>query len=138
VELRWPSAWVWLARGECLLATRKPEANANRCFLKAIELAPEDGHTRMRIGMAYSRHRLPAKAREHLMAALRFAPKNPLLLYQLGGALEALGDFQIAAGYYERALAARPGYADAGEALKNLMRAGALTRLWRKMRHRQA
>ena len=54
VGLRSPAAWVWLARGEGLLGAHSPEANASRCFLKAIELAPEDWRLEMRIGMAYN------------------------------------------------------------------------------------
>jgi tetratricopeptide (TPR) repeat protein len=138
VEMRWPSAWVWLARGESLLVTRQPETNAHRCFLKAIEYAPDDWHIQMRIGMAYNRHRLPAKARSHLMTALRGAPNNPLLLYQLGWMLEGLGESTAAAGYYERALAVRPNFTEASDALKQARCFNPLFRLWRRMKHRTA
>ena len=135
VEMRWPSAWVWLARGESLLATRQPETNAYRCFLKAIELAPGDWHTTLRIGIAYNRHHLPAKARPHLLAALRTAKDNPLLLYQLGLTHEGLGDYPGAAGYYERALVARPRFPEARDAVYRLNHISPLSRLWRQLRH---
>lgn len=136
VELRSPSAWVWLARGEALLAAREPEANARRCFLKAMELAPRDWHLELRIGMAYNQASLPAAARPPLLAAVRVAGDNPLVLYHLARASEKTGDWRAAIGFYERALAHRPDFPEARAALEQARSPGLLTRVRRWLRSR--
>src|SRR5207247_5744554 len=94
VEMRSPSAWVWLARGEALLVARQPEMNARRCFLKAMELSPKDWHLELRIGMAYNRAGLSTQARGPLLSAVRIAGDHPLVLYHLGLASEKPGDWR--------------------------------------------
>jgi tetratricopeptide (TPR) repeat protein len=135
VEQRSPSPWVWLARGEALLAARQPEVNARRCFLKALELAPKDWHLELRIGMAYNQAGMPAAARGPLLSAAHTAAggDNPLVLYHLGRASEGIGDWR-AAGFYERALAARPDFPEARAALEQLRSPGLLARLQRVFR----
>ena len=132
VAMRSPSALVWLARGEALLAARQPEENAHRCFLKAREQAPDDWRLEVRIGMAYNRARCWARARSPLLSAQRHAPDNPLALYHLGLAQEHLGEERVGAGLYERAVAVRPGFAEAAQALERVRRANFFTRLWRR------
>jgi tetratricopeptide (TPR) repeat protein len=134
VEMRSPSAWVWLARGECLLVSRQPEANARRCFFKAMELAPRDWHLELRVGMAYNDARLHTQALRPLLAAVRVAEDNPLALLQLGRAQEGAGNLSAAVGYYQRALAVRSDYPEARDALCRVQGAGPLSRLWRRFR----
>ena len=134
VELRAPSAWVWQARGESLLLTGREVVNAQRCFMKAQELNPQDWHLEMRIGMAYNAVRKYAPARAHLLTAARNAQSNPLLLYQLGLMHEGLGEFSLARGCYQRAQAARRGYTDAERAAERLSGTGMCARLWRGLR----
>ena len=117
VQMKSPSAWVWIARGQGLLAIGQPAANATRCFMKAYEAAPEEWRVAMRIGMAYNRCRMFAQSRPLLLSAVRQAPGNPLLLYHLGVAHEGLGDRRAAVGYYERAVAARRDYPEASAGL---------------------
>jgi len=91
VQLRAPSTWVWLARGESLLVMRQSLENARRCFLKATELAPQDWHLQLRIGMAYNRAHMFSRAREPLLTAVQGSGDNPLALFHLGVAVEGLG-----------------------------------------------
>jgi tetratricopeptide (TPR) repeat protein len=141
IEQRSPSAWVWLARGEALLAAGQPEVNARRCFLKARELAPEDGRVALRTGMAYAEARRFAEAREPLLRARQGMGSNPLLLYTLGRMYEGAGEWEQAAGCYERAAAARAEFTEALDALHRV-RSGnpagrAWGRLWDRMRRRR-
>jgi tetratricopeptide (TPR) repeat protein len=136
VELRSPSAWVWLARGETLLAAGQPEVNARRCFLKAMELSPRDWHLELRIGMAYNSAGIAAQARGPLLSAVRVAGDNPLVLYHLGLASEKTGDWHAAAGFYERAVAARPDFPEGQEALRQARGAGPLARLRQRLKGR--
>jgi tetratricopeptide (TPR) repeat protein len=54
IQRRSPSVWVWLARGQSLLLGGQQPANAQRCFLKAQELAPGDWHCELQVAMAYN------------------------------------------------------------------------------------
>ncbi|BDI31700.1 hypothetical protein CCAX7_37510 [Capsulimonas corticalis] len=137
VELRAPSAWVWQARGESLLLTGQDVVNAQRCFLKAQELSPQDWHLEMRIGMSYNAVRKFAPARPHLLTAARGAPSNPLALYQLGLMHEGLGEFSLAQGCFQRAQAARRGYVEAERAAERVSGNNVFAHLWRGLRLRK-
>ncbi|MGO8673997.1 MAG: tetratricopeptide repeat protein [Capsulimonadaceae bacterium] len=135
IEMKSPSAWVWLARGECLLLA-KADDNAARCFVKAVELAGDDWHTELRVGIAYNASRRHARARGPLMAAARRAPANPLVAYELGVMHEGLGELPAAAGCFERALTLRRNYPAARRALDRVKVGGAgwlLQRLLQKV-----
>lgn len=137
VEMRATSAFVWAARGESLLLAPNSAENAHRCFLKAVEIAPEDWSLMLRIGIAYNRARFYAKAKDILQSAARHAERNPLVLYQLGRSHEGLGQHAAATGYYQRALAARQDFAEARTALRRIQISGPfgfLRRIWRMER----
>ena len=145
VGLRSPSAWVWLARGEGLLGAHLSEANAARCFLKAVELAPDDWRLEMRVGIAYNSAHHYTWARAPLLSALRRFEKGRrpggiesggdcLLLYHLGVAHEGMGEMALASGYYGRASAARRHFVEAEQALSRVQATGVFSKLWRQMR----
>ena len=133
VELKSPSAWVWLTRGEALLAARQPAANARRCFLKARELAPDDWRVALQIGMIYNGAGFAAEARAPLLAASRHAGDNPVLLYHLGRMYEATGERGLADGCYQRARAARPELGQGPEWAPAAPSANPLRRLWGRL-----
>lgn len=145
VAMRSPSAWVWLARGEGLLGAHISEANAPRCFLKAVELSPQDWRMEMRVGMAYNgAHRYTSARAPLLSAQHRFekdrrpgaagSGENCLLLYHLGVAHEGLGELSLASGYYGRAAGARRDFVEAQQALSRVQATGVFSKLWRQMR----
>ena len=145
VAMRSPSAWVWLARGEGLLGAHLSEANAPRCFLKAVELSPQDWRMEMRVGMAYNGAHRYTSARAPLLSAQHRFEKNRrpgtadsgdncLLLYHLGVAHEGLGELALASGYYGRAASARRDFAEAQQALSRVQATGVFSKLWRQMR----
>ena len=133
--MRSPSAWVWLARGEGLLAARQNEENAHRCFFKAQELQPRDPHLLLRIGIAYNRVRSFARARTPLLQSVHTDPTNPLALFQSGLMYDGLGEREAAIGMFERAIATAPDYGDALVALERVRRAGVLSRLWHRLKN---
>lgn len=134
VGMRSPSPFVWLARGEGLLLSRHAEENAHRCFAKALELAPKDAHLELRIGIAYNRARLYARARASLQAAVHGDDRNPLALYELARTLEGLGERDAADGLYARALAVRPDYEAAANARDRIRNGGLVARLGAQFR----
>jgi tetratricopeptide (TPR) repeat protein len=133
IEQRSPSAWVWLARGAALLAAGQPEVNARRCFLKARELAPEDGRVALRTGMAYVEARRFAEAREPLLRARQRMDSNPLLLYTLGRTYEGAGEWKLAEGCYERAVTSRAEFTEAVEALHRVRSGNPIGRVWGRL-----
>jgi tetratricopeptide (TPR) repeat protein len=133
VELQNASPWVWLARGECLLAAAQPEPNVRACFSKAMALASGDPYLELRIGMAYSRARKYFLARPPLLSALRRIGENPLAFYHLGRVSEGLGERREAAGWYERALTARPDFREAQEGLRRTRHVRPLAGLLRRL-----
>lgn len=137
VEMRATSAFVWAARGESLLLAPNSAENAHRCFLKALEIAPEDWSLMLRIAIAYNRAKLYGKARDLLQAASRFADRNPLVLFHLGASYEGLGQYAVATGYYQRALDSRGDFNEAKTALRRAQLSGPfgfLKRVWRMER----
>jgi tetratricopeptide (TPR) repeat protein len=134
VEMKSPSAWVWLARGQALLHTKAASINARRCFLKAMEASPRDWRVELRTGSAYNEAGLYGEARPFLLSAVSAVPENPLVLTEAGRAHEGLGQMSLAAGYYRRALAVRRDFVPAGQGLARVEGAGRLTGFWRRLR----
>jgi Flp pilus assembly protein TadD len=121
-------AFVWLARGECLLVHKTAEVNAARCFLKAIELSGDDWRMHLRVGIACHVAGLPAKARGSLMRAVHCSPENTLALYQLGLVHKALGEHEAAMGCFSRAHSL--GCKDAERALEAVRAKSPVSRFW--------
>lgn len=138
LQMRSPSAWVWLARGRCYLLRPEMQDGAHRCFLKACETEPDGWQIELQIGMAYNTARMFARARTALMNALRkpVGDENPLILYHTGLALEGLGELAAAAGYFERALSVKTNYIQARDALQRVQGVNPVARLWRGLRQR--
>lgn len=136
VEMRSPSAWVWLARGEALLHTKEGAANAARCFLKAVELSSESAsewRSELRAGMAFNHARRFAEARRWLQSAVRRAPNNPLVLLHNGLMHEGLGEIELAIGFFERAIVARRNFSEAQDALQRARSLNPVAKWWRKI-----
>lgn len=121
------TAYVWAARGEVLIPINA--RNAEACFSKAIELAPDDWTIRACIGRAYAMRNCHHQAIEHLRKALRIDQSLFTCWCWLGRCYEALGDFQEAQRSYGRALASKPGYKRAKDSLKRLENKGFLSKL---------
>ena len=122
-----PAPYVWLVRGECLLA--QDNRSARFCFMKALEGAPCDWQSRAYIGMAYLRYGYALDASRYLTEAASIQPDNRLVWLRLAETREALGRFADAVEACTRSLQVSPGYRPAKEALARLQRVGLVRRL---------
>lgn len=122
VQERNPTAWAWLHRAEGLLILNEPSDNASRCLLKAQEMHPSEAGVWLQSGLIWMQTGHAARARHPFMEALRLDPANPFVMLQCGLNQELLGQKEAAAGYFERALALRPGYRLAEDALQRVRR----------------
>jgi len=128
VAMKSAGVWVWLARGECLLLHKTAEANAVRCFMKALEMSGDDWRIELRVGIAYYRAGLPARARGPLLSAVRKCADNRLALHNLGLTYQALGETESATGCFSRAHSL--GCKDSARALEAIRSRGPVTRLF--------
>ena len=128
VAMKSAGVWVWLARGECLLLHKTAEANAGRCFMKALELSAGDWRTELQIGIVYDNAGLAARARSPLLSVVRKSPDNRLALYHLGLVYQTLGESESAAGCFSRAHAL--GCRASARALDAIRSRGPVTRLF--------
>ncbi|GAB4236069.1 MAG: hypothetical protein Kow00109_09490 [Acidobacteriota bacterium] len=77
-------------------------------FAKALELAPEQRGTRALLGTELLRAGRPTEAVEHLEAARREDPNNPLIAENLAEAYQRVGRLPEAVAEYQRVARARP------------------------------
>jgi tetratricopeptide (TPR) repeat protein len=91
-----------------LEASRGDPEQSKRTLLRARAAGISDPLIETEIGMLEAAHKNVAAARIAFEKALQLNPAQPEALEAMGQLSYAAGDFTAAAGYYERALAARP------------------------------
>jgi tetratricopeptide (TPR) repeat protein len=134
IEERGDTPYVWLARGDVLLA--REETRAAYCFEKALLLAPGDWFTAWlaaRIRYYYKQFVLALKL---LQQALEWNPAHFLLWLQLGQCQQALGLIGPAGNSFNQAKQLNPKCHEAGLALTRLSDTGLGARLrgwWRRL-----
>jgi tetratricopeptide (TPR) repeat protein len=134
IEERGDTPYVWLARGDVLLA--RSEHRADYCFEKALLLAPRDWFTcwlAARIRFYYKQFVLALKL---LQQAVELNPGNFLLWLEQGHCQQALGLVSPAENSFTQARHLNPQCQEAGNALHRIGRVGMLGRLrgkWREM-----
>lgn len=127
IEERGDTPYVWLARGDVLLARK--ERRADYCFDKAIALAPRDWFTAWlgaRVRFFYEQFALALKL---VQQALEWEPCRAVLWLQLGLCQQRLGMVGAARTSLGRALEVRPHWTLAEAALVETDQAGPLARL---------
>jgi tetratricopeptide (TPR) repeat protein len=127
IEERGDTPYIWLARGDVLLA--REERRADYCFEKALLLAPRDWFTAWlaaRVRFFYQQFALALKL---VQSALEWDPCQGVLWLQLGLCQQQLGLVGAARNSLGRALEIHPRWSPAENALLELDRAGPLTRL---------
>jgi tetratricopeptide (TPR) repeat protein len=134
IEERGDTPYVWLARGDVLLA--REEHRADYCFEKALLLAPRDWFVAWlgaRIRFYYKQFALALKL---LQQAVEWNAGHFLLWLQLGEAQHALGMVAPAHQSFTQAQQLNPQCRDASLALARLSETGLLGRargLWRRL-----
>lgn len=102
LSLKQDSWYLWVVRGTLLLAERS--RTAEYCFIKALELEPQDPIVPLRIGMAYLGARDYHRGLPHLRKAAQGDPTNPLALWKYGLCLTGMGWPHQAVEHFQAAL----------------------------------
>jgi tetratricopeptide (TPR) repeat protein len=127
IEERGDTPYVWLARGDVLLARR--EQRAGYCFDKAMLLAPTDWFVALlaaRIRYYYEQFVL---AMNLLQKALEWNAGHFILWLELGRCQQALGLLNPAQASFSHARQLNPNCQEAGSALYRLSRTGPIARM---------
>jgi tetratricopeptide (TPR) repeat protein len=134
IQERGDAPYVWLARGDVLLA--REEARADYCFDKALLLAPRDWfNTWLASRIRYYYHQF-ALALKLVQQAVELNATHFLLWLELGRCQQALGLLGLARTSYGQALQLNSESRAAKEALANLSASGfgqRLRGLWRRL-----
>ncbi len=136
IEERGDTPYIWLARGDVLLARK--ETRADYCFEKALTLAHKDWFVTWlaaRIRFYYEQFALALKLAQQ---AVELNAAHFLLWLELGRCQHALGLVALARGSYAQADQLDPHNADVSKAIRELADVGPWQRLcgwWRNTFH---
>lgn len=128
IAQRGTTPFVWLARGEALMAAR--QANDEFCLDKAAAESKQDWFMQLRIARVYYSHRQFSRAMTWIQRATQQEPGAPYVLHVLGDCRLALGFASSARSSYRQALAADPDFLLSRAALDGLDQGGFLGWLW--------
>ena len=137
IEERGDSPYVWLARGDVLLARKEPRADY--CFDKALMLAPGNWFIAWLAARIRSFYRQFVLALNLLQQATAANAANPVLWLELGRCQEALGFLGPAEMSFNQAIQLNPRCREADQALTRLQSRGLGDRLlgcWRRLKNR--
>ncbi len=132
IEERGDTPYVWLARGDVLLA--RSEHRADYCFEKALLLAAHDWFTLLlaaRIRIFYQQFVLALKL---ISQAVSLNPGHFLVWLEQGYCQQALGMVGAAENSFTQAQQLNPNSRAAGEALHRVSQTGIFARLGGKLR----
>lgn len=122
------SIYVWLSRGEVLLATRGSKGQF--CLEKAKSIAgTNDWFTTLLVSRIYYFYRQYARAMEEARAAMERKPSNPFVWLVLGNCQERLHLYTKAKESYRQALQLDRDYAAAKVALDHVEGLGFIKRI---------
>jgi Flp pilus assembly protein TadD len=132
IEERGDTPYVWIARGDVLLARK--ESRADYCFEKAQMLAPHDWFITWlaaRVRIFYEQFVLALKL---LQKAVELNPAHFLLWLEQGHCLQALGMVDAAEHSFNQAQQLNRHCLEAQEALMRISQSGPLARLFGRLR----
>lgn len=127
-EERGDTPYIWLARGDVLLARAEPRADF--CFQKALALAPANWFFHWLAARIHFYYHKFALALKHAQQALALDASQAMVWVQVGLAQEALGMITPARTSIEQALQLNPRCQAAEHALAELAESG----LWPQLR----
>ncbi|HUT36875.1 MAG TPA: tetratricopeptide repeat protein [Planctomycetota bacterium] len=122
VKHRGNALFTWLARAEVVLATGAwgTLESTNACFEKACQADPSHWRANFRAALCLIQWGRHERALERLAHVTQFVPQNPFVWKTMGDCHRALGNPCAARECYRMALARRPDYAPATEALEEM------------------
>ena len=128
IAQRGAGPFVWLARGEALMAAR--QANDEYCLEKAAAESKQDWFMQLRIARVFYSHRQFARAMDWITKATKQEPGAPFVLHVLGDCQAALGLAVAARSSYRQVLALDPDFALSQHGLLALDNQSFLGWLW--------
>jgi Flp pilus assembly protein TadD len=137
IEEQGDTPYIWLARGDVLLARK--EARADFCFEKALAFAPKDWFLAWLIGRIRFYYCQFALAAKFLLQAVELNSGHFLLWLELGRCQHALGLAGPARHSYAQAQQLHPNHAEVTQAVLDLANVGVVSRFcgwWRNLFHR--
>jgi len=132
IEERGDTPYVWLARGDVLLARKEPRADY--CFEKASMLAPRDWFTAWlaaRIRYYYEQFALALKS---IQKAVELNPGHFMLWLEQGNCQQSLNLFGAAENSFRQARELNRDSVAANQALIRITEAGAFKRIFGRMK----
>lgn len=133
IEERGDTPYVWLARGDVLLARK--EARADFCFEKALAFAPKDWFLLWLTGRIRFYYRQFALAVRLMQQAVEANTGHFLLWLELGRCQQALGLAGPARHSYTQAQQLQPKHPDVTRAFRELADVNLFSQFWRWCRN---
>jgi tetratricopeptide (TPR) repeat protein len=127
-EERGDTPYIWLARGDVLLAREEPRAEF--CFQKALALAPTNWFFHWLASRIHFYYHKFVLALKHAQQAMALDASQAMVWVQVGLAQEALGMLTPARNSIEQALQLNPRCQAAEQALTELAESGLWAQLW--------
>jgi tetratricopeptide (TPR) repeat protein len=127
IEARGETPYIWLARGDVLLARR--ESRADYCFEKALSFAPQGWLLPWLAGRIRFYYQQFALALKLMQQALEANASHFLLWLELGRCQQALGLAGSARHSFEQAKQLEPHHPEVIRAFRDLAQVGAFARL---------
>jgi tetratricopeptide (TPR) repeat protein len=131
IEERGDTPYIWLARGDVLMA--RQEKRAEYCFEKAQLLAPNDWFIYWLASRIHYYYKKFALALKHAQNALALDSVRSVLWLQLGRCQHAVGLANAAQTSYEQAVQLDPSCGEAEEMLEALRNTGFLRSALRRL-----
>ena len=132
IEVRGDTPYVWLSRGDVLLARK--EKRANYCFDKALELEPQNWFFHWLVSRVQFYYEKFSLALKHAQQALAMDASRCAAWLQAGQCQMALGLAGPAQNSFEQAIELNPHCQPAHRALDELPRQGFWSRLGGRLR----
>src|SRR5882672_785611 len=129
---RGATPYLWLARGEALMAAR--QSNDDHCLEKASSESRHDWFMQLRIARVYYAYRRFAQAMTWISKAVKQEPAAPFALHVMGDCQLALGFDSSAEHSYRQALSLDRDFDLSRLALDALKGRGFVDQLWRTFR----
>lgn len=132
IEERGDTPYVWLARGDVLLA--RAEKRAEYCFQKAIAFAPTDWLVRWLASRIHSFYNKFSIAFKFAQEALNLNPGNAAVWLQTGNCQVAMGLIVLAENSFTQARQINPHCSEATAALNKISHVGIFSKLCSRLR----
>lgn len=132
IEERGDTPYVWLARGDVLLA--RAEKRAEYCFQKAIAFAPADWLVRWLSSRIHSYYKKFSVALKYAQEALNLNPGNAAVWLQAGNCQFAMGLIVLAENSFTQARQINPHSSEAMAALNKISHTGIVSKFCSRLR----